>query len=448
MKWNENGIFYHIYPLGCFGAADYNNNSESYNSRILKLNEWIPYLKELGINAIYLGPLFESTSHGYDTRDFFWLDKRLGCNEDLKGVIKNCHDNGIKVVLDGVFNHTGREFWAFKDILQNRQNSQYVGWYNNINFNNNNGYNDGFSYDGWNGHYSLVKLNLKNSAVKDHIFDAVRMWIDYFDIDGIRLDAADSLDFDFIKNLREVCYMKKSDFWLMAEVIHGDYNRWMGGGAMADSVTNYECYKGLWSAHNDKNYFEIAYAFNRQFGNRGLYRELLYNFVDNHDVNRVASVLKKEESLYLTYSLLFTMNGNPSIYYGSEIGIKGEKTNNNDRPLRPYIDIATLRNSALSSSLFNHIKKLINIRSNSSALKLGSYRQLHLSLEQFSFLREYNGEKVAVALNQSNKDVKVDLNLDGSRMIDILNNNEEFEIYNNRISLPIYPNCARILLVK
>jgi len=447
MKWNENGIFYHIYPLGCFGSEDYNNNSEGYNSRILNLNEWIPYLKELGINAIYLGPLFESTSHGYDTRDFFWVDRRLGCNEDLKDVINSCHNNGIKVVLDGVFNHTGREFWAFKDILQNRQSSQYVGWYN-INFNNNNGYNDGFSYDGWNGHYNLVKLNLKNPAVINHIFDAVKMWIDYFDIDGIRLDAADSLDFDFIKNLKGVCYAKKNDFWLMAEVIHGDYNRWMGRGTMADSVTNYECYKGLWSAHNDKNYFEIGYGFNRQFGSGGMYRELLYNFVDNHDVNRVASVLKKEEYLYLTYSLLFTMNGNPSIYYGSEIGIKGEKTNNNDKPLRPYIDIATLRNNAISSPLFNYIKKLINIRYNSNALKLGGYRQLHLSLEQFSFLREHNGERVVVALNQSDKDVKIDLNLNGSKMIDVLNNNEEFEIYNNKISLPIYPNCTRILMVK
>ncbi len=447
MSWNENAIFYHIYPLGTFGAEDHNNYGENCNNRILQLNSWIPYLKELGINAIYLGPLFESTSHGYDTKDFFWVDKRLGSNEDLKNVIRNCHENGIRVVLDGVFNHTGREFWAFKDIQQNRQGSQYAGWYSNLNFNNNNGYNDGFSYDGWNGHYNLVKLNLKNPAVTEHLFDAVRMWIDYFDIDGIRLDAADCLDLDFLKNLKNVCYSKKGDFYLMAEIIHGDYNKWMNG-SMCNSVTNYECYKGLWSAHNDKNYFEIAYAFNRQSGNGGLYKNLLYNFVDNHDVNRVASILKKEESLYLTYALLFTMCGNPSLYYGSEVGIKGEKTNSSDKPLRPYIDIENLKNISKTNPLFAYIKRLINIRSNSNALKIGSYKQLHLSLEQFAFLREYNNEKVVVALNQSNKDISININVDGGRVIDILNNNEEFHIDNGKLSLPLYPSCTRILVVQ
>ena len=222
----------------------------------------------MNISAVYLGPVFESVEHGYDTIDYKLVDNRLGTNDDLKEVCKALHEAGMKVILDGVFNHVGRDFWAFKDIQEKGQGSQYCDWFANLNFGGSSPCGDPFWYEGWNGFYNLVKLNLRNPAVCDYLIDAVDYWINEFDIDGIRFDAADCLDFDFIKRIHYFTKGKKNDFWLMGEIIHGDYNRWANS-EMFDSVTNYECYKGIYSSHNTKNYFEIDYSINRQFGSNG-----------------------------------------------------------------------------------------------------------------------------------------------------------------------------------
>jgi glycosidase len=223
----------------------------------------------------------------------------------------------MRLILDGVFNHVGRDFWAFRDVLSAREQSVYREWFAGLKFGESSPYHDPFTYEGWNGHYSLVKLNLHHPAVVQHLFDAVSLWVEEFNIDGLRLDAADSIDIEFLRKLADFCQNLRPDFWLMGEVVHGDYRHWANDQAL-DSVTNYECYKGLYSSHVDRNYFEIGYSLNRQFGPDGLYRHLpLYNFVDNHDVNRVMSYLKNPAHLYPLYCLLFTMPGIPSIYYGS-----------------------------------------------------------------------------------------------------------------------------------
>ena len=186
--WAEESVFYQIYPLGFCGAPFENDGVQE--SRILKVIDWIPHIKKLGCNAIYFSPIFESDTHGYNTRDYTKLDVRLGTNEDFKKVCDALHKEGIKVVLDGVFNHVGRGFWAFQDVLKNRQSSPYVSWFNQISFEGNSNYNDGLWYEGWEGNYDLVKLNLRNEDVVQHIFSAVDGWIKEFDIDGIRLDVA------------------------------------------------------------------------------------------------------------------------------------------------------------------------------------------------------------------------------------------------------------------
>ena len=170
-----------------------------------------------------------------------------------------CHEKEIKVIFDGVFNHTGRDFFAFKDIQEKRQNSPYVNWYCNVNFSGNTEYNDGFSYENWGGCNLLVKLNQRNPDVQNYICDVIRFWVSEFDVDGIRLDAADVLDFDFMKQLRRTAEEVKPNFWLMGEVIHGDYSRWVNGSTL-HSVTNYALHKALYSGHNDHNYFEIAHT--------------------------------------------------------------------------------------------------------------------------------------------------------------------------------------------
>ena len=159
-------------------------------------------MKAAGFTALYLGPCFSSGSHGYDTTDYRRVDERLGDNRDLKDFVRYCHDNDIHVIIDGVFNHTGRDFFAFRDLKEYRENSRFAGWYCNVNFWGNNEFNDGFSYENWGGHNLLPKLNLHNSEVRDYLLDTVRFWIDEFDIDGIRLDAADVLDFGFMRERR------------------------------------------------------------------------------------------------------------------------------------------------------------------------------------------------------------------------------------------------------
>lgn len=419
-KWIQDRIFYHIFPLGFCGVLKKDKKYEEEN-RLLKIENIIPKLKELNINAVYFSPVFESTYHGYDTIDYRKIDRRLGTNEDFKHLCIKLHENDIKIVLDGVFNHVGRDFFAFKDVLKNRVNSKYTNYFSNINFGGNTPMNDGFYYDGWNGCYDLVKLNLWNDEVTNYLLESVGYWIDEFDIDGLRLDAADQIDLNFFKKLREYTNKKKDDFWLMGEIIHGDYNRWANENLL-DSVTNYECYKGIYSSHNTKNYFEIAYSLNRQFGDYGIYKNLcLYNFVDNHDVNRLASTITNPMYIYNVYTILFTMPGIPSIYYGSEYGIKGVKENGSDDNLRPEIDYSNVENA--DDTLYNLIKKLSKIRLSSKALKYGSYKQIMIKNEQYVFLREYEDEKVYVLLNLSDNDCDVEFNLEIDKCKDVLDQN-------------------------
>ena len=185
--WAYESVFYQIYPLG-FTGAPFENDGQTCH-RILKVIDWIPHIKKLGANAIYFSPVFESDTHGYNTRDYRRIDCRLGTNDDFKEVCRQLHNSGIRVVLDGVFNHVGRGFFAFQDVLQKRWDSPYKDWFH-IDFNGNSGYNDGLWYEGWEGHYDLVKLNLRNEEVISHLFDCIGSWINEFDIDGLRLDVA------------------------------------------------------------------------------------------------------------------------------------------------------------------------------------------------------------------------------------------------------------------
>ncbi|WP_458458373.1 alpha-amylase family glycosyl hydrolase [Pseudobutyrivibrio sp.] len=398
IEWVKESVFYHIYPLGAFGCPRENKGEETKGHRILKLIDWIPHLKKIGINAIYLGPIMESGTHGYDTYNYYQIDSRLGDNADFKEVVKQCHQNGIKVVLDGVFNHVGRGHEAFVDVLKNREKSNYKDWIAGLNLGGNNWHNDGLSYECWSGAEELVKLNHWCEAVDNHILNAVSMWIDEFDIDGLRLDAADCIERGFFKRLKSFTEQKKSSFWLMGEIIHGDYNIYVNE-EMLDAVTNYECWKGIYSSHNDHNYFEINYAMKRQWGQGGLYSgKYLYNFVDNHDVNRIATLLKDKENIFPTYTLLFTMPGIPSIYYGSEFGIEGDKNaGDGDYALRPEINPNELSNPDLT----DHIKTLADIRKDSNPLKEGIYEEVQVRNETLVFARVLGDEYVIVALNNT-----------------------------------------------
>lgn len=404
--WVNESMFYHIYPLGMAGAPKYNEGKNTSGQRILDILEWIPHLKNLKINAVYFGPIFQSNSHGYDTSDYYVTDSRLGDKETFKQVFSALHENGIKVVLDGVFNHVGRGFWAFHDIQNKLEQSEYKDWFVNLNFSEKSQAGDGFTYEMWEGNGDLVKLNLKNPDVCNYLLGAVKMWIDEFEIDGLRLDAADCVDKDFFRQLNNFTKTIKKDFWLMGEIIHGDYRDWAND-EMLDSVTNYECWKGIYSSHNDKNYFEIAYSLKRQFGEEGIYKNLcLYNFLDNHDVNRIQSLLKNKKDIKNAYTMLYFMPGIPSIYYGSEWGIEGEKTKGiaADYPVRPYI---RLNEMIYNRELVEHIGMLATIREESDAIKYGDYQEILVRNEQLVFARTFKNEKKIVIFNVSDKNENI-----------------------------------------
>ena len=392
--WAYESVFYQIYPLGFCGAPF--ENDGVLTPRIRKVIDWIPHIKNLGANAIYFSPVFESDTHGYNTRDFRKIDVRLGTNEDFADVCQALHKEGIKVVLDGVFNHVGRGFWAFQDVLEKRWDSPYKDWFH-ISFDGNSNYNDGLWYEGWEGNYDLVKLNLCHPDVKQHIFDSIRSWVEEFDIDGLRLDVAYCLDENFVRELRAFCDSLKPDFFLVGEMLHGDYNRLMNY-SMLHSATNYECYKGLFSSFNSMNMFEIIHSLLRQLGpeNWTLYRgKHLLCFVDNHDVSRIASNLTNEQHLPLIYALCFGMPGIPCVYYGSEWGAKANKSEG-DPALRACFD------APVENDLTAWISKLAAAKKSSNALNYGDFRSVVLTNRQCIFERKTDSERVLVAINADN----------------------------------------------
>ncbi|HUX21951.1 MAG TPA: alpha-amylase family glycosyl hydrolase [Spirochaetia bacterium] len=423
MHWAQDSVFYHIYPLGLCGAPPSNDPISGMQSNeaitegsannsggagLERIYEWSGHLEWLGINALYLGPLFEARTHGYDTTDYFRVDRRLGDNRTLTALVAHLHSKGIRVILDAVFNHIGRDFFAFRNLLSKRESSPYAAWFSGLRFDGTTPFGDPFTYDTWDGHYELVKLDLRNREVIDYLLGVAAAWIAEFDIDGLRLDAANVMEPGFLGELSAHCHALKGDFWLVGEVVGGDYRQWAGPTRL-DSVTNYEAYKGLYSSLNDRNYFEIAYTLDRQFGTEGLYTGLpLYNFVDNHDVDRIASTLDNPAHLYPLSILLFTMPGVPSLYYGSEWGIPGRRLPSGDATLRPQLTPHEAYTQSENRELVHTIRKLIRIRHGSSALRRGGYRKLAVAHEQLAFLRNSEGEECIVALNSSDHEVTIE----------------------------------------
>lgn len=439
MSWYNEAVFYHIYPLGLAGVPKQNEYGEPVH-RLNTLLPWIDHIKEIGCTALYIGPLFESVGHGYETTDYRKLDSRLGDNEDLKNFVATCHEKGIKVIFDGVFNHTGRDFFAFKDIQEKRQNSPYVNWYCNVNFSGNTEYNDGFSYENWGGYNLLVKLNQRNPDVQNYICDVIRFWVSEFDVDGIRLDAADVLDFDFMKQLRRTAEEVKPDFWLMGEVIHGDYSRWVNGSTL-HSVTNYALHKALYSGHNDHNYFEIAHTV-KYLQNMG---DLdLYNFVDNHDVERIYTKLSNKAHFAPVHVLLYTLPGVPSIYYGSEFGIEGRKERTSDDSLRPALNLADYADAVEKNPCTALIAALGKVRQNTPALNYGSYAELMLTNRQYAFARDLDGVRVIVTVNNDDNAASMDLAAGNAAEYVGTLTGEKVSVENGRIHVTVAGNSGNI----
>lgn len=396
--WFDESVFYQIYPLG-FCGAERENDFGQVRHRFGKIEAEIPRLKDMGVTAVLFNPLFESERHGYDTVDFFRIDRRLGTNGEFRDLVKKFHEAGIKVVLDGVFNHAGRAFAPFREVLEKRENTDYKFWFN-INFRGNSRYNDGLDYENWEGHPELVKLRLENVDLQNYLMDAVRFWISEFGIDGLRLDVCYLLPQWFMELLRRTVNACKPDFFLVGEVIHCGNFQMNVCPERLNSITNYECFKGMVSSFNSDNLFEIESSLTRLFSSQpwALYTgKRMLNFVDNHDVIRAYTALKEKRNLLNLYTLLFTIPGIPCLYYGSEFGAEGDKSDL-DYKLRPCIDDI---DKSAHPELSAHIRRLAEIRRNSRALCYGGYAKATIMNKNFSFVREWEGEKIVVAMNIS-----------------------------------------------
>jgi len=445
--WYEEAIFYHIYPLGLCDVPKENNYRDNLENFPI-LNQWIEHVKAIGCNAIYIGPLFESATHGYDTTDYKRVDRRLGSNQDFRNLVDKCHQEGIKVVVDGVFNHTGRDFAAFKNLQELKWDSWGKDWYSQVDFNQRSPMGDPFSYECWGGHAILPRLNMNNPKVREYLMEVVKYWVEEFNIDGIRLDCADVLDFNFMSELRHLANHVKEDFWLMGEVIHGDYSRWANP-EILHSVTNYELHKSIYSAHNAHNYFEMAHTIKRLFGEPyGLCRDArLYNFVDNHDVDRIASKLDNIKNLLPVHVFLYTIMGIPSLYYGSEWGIKGRKQDGGDDILRPALNLAEL--DAEDNELVRLITKLAGIRLEHKELSHGSYQELILRNKQYVYAKIYNHQGCIIVLNNDTnaEELSIDVPLSGRRVTDLISG-KSAAICEGRIHWLIEANSGAILKVE
>ena len=434
--WTDESVFYQIYPLGALDAPFENDGVLCH--RLRKLSQFIPHFKKLGVDCILMNPLFQSHTHGYDTIDYTMVDVRLGTNQDLIDWIDQLHENSIRIVLDAVFNHVGRGFFAFEDVLKNREQSKYKDWFY-IDFYNNNKYDDHLSYQDWEGNTNLVRLNLQNPEVVSYIISVVDMWMDVFHVDGLRLDVAYCLDRDFLLQLHDHTKAKNPEFFLLGETLHGDYNQWVNE-RMLDSCTNYECYKGLYSSFNTKNLFEICHSLNRQFGKDPwcLYtNKMLFNFVDNHDVVRIASRLEDTRCLPLIYTLMFTMPGIPCIYYGSEWGILGEK-NWNDTDLRPAIEKMEW------NDLTDHIQRLVEIKHVHDALHSGEYEGIYIGNQACIFQRKTQKEVLWTCINMSDSTINLRVNYEGNS-IDLLTNTKNL-IKNNLILEPFTSKILKLIM--
>ncbi|MBB2921802.1 alpha-amylase family protein [Cellulomonas cellasea] len=328
MTWFEHAIWWHVYPLGFTGAPI--RTSHDARPRLEHVRAWLDHALELGASGLLLGPVFASETHGYDSVDQYRIDPRLGDLADFDRLVAACKERGLRVALDGVFNHVGAGHPWVRRALAEGPDGEYARF---------------FRID-WSdprsprpadfeGHSSLVALDHANPAVADHVTDVMSTWLDR-GVDGWRLDAAYAVPAEFWAAVLPRVRSRHPDAWFLGEVIHGDYAAYAAASGI-DSITQYELWKAIWSSLVDRNLFELDWALARHVElGRG---QLPATFVGNHDVTRIATTVGPEGAV-LALVVLMTVSGVPSVYYGDEqafTGTKEERVGGDDavRPTMP-----------------------------------------------------------------------------------------------------------------
>ncbi|MDP9796990.1 glycosidase [Catenuloplanes nepalensis] len=378
MGWVEHAILWHVYPLGFTGAPRAAGPDEPVVHRLKHLESWLDYLIELGCNGLQLGPIFASSTHGYDTVDHLAIDPRLGDDSDFDRLIAACRERGIRVLLDGVFNHVGRQFPLFQAASES---DRAASWFRRAG-------------DGWatfEGHDALIALNHESEAVREHVTTVMNHWLDR-GASGWRLDAAYAVPPEFWRAVLPAVRERHPDAWIAGEVIHGldDYRERAG----LDAVTQYELWKAIWSSLNDRNMFELSWALERHSPDT-------LTFVGNHDVTRIASRLANPAHLGHALAVLFTVAGVPSVYYGDEQAFRGEKYDRagGDDEVRPAFPGSPEELAPFGAEVLRTHQRLIGLRRRFPWLARAGTTVAHLTNRQLALRAEHDGEVVVTLLN-------------------------------------------------
>jgi cyclomaltodextrinase / maltogenic alpha-amylase / neopullulanase len=390
MSWANHAVFWHVYPLGFTGAPIRPEiASEAVVHRLKKLDDWVDYMTELGCTALSLGPIFASATHGYDTLDHFRIDPRLGDDADFDRLVSKLRARGVRLLLDGVFNHVGRHFPKLVDAAERGESSAYARWFRRST-------RDG-SFAVFEGHQSLVALNHDEPAVADYVSQVMEHWLSR-GADGFRLDAAYAVPPRFWQPVLARVRGKHPEAWFVGEVIHGDYAAIAAQSGM-DSVTQYELWKAIWSSLNDANLFELAWAFTRHAG--FVQQFVPQTFVGNHDVTRIASKLRDIRCLPHALVVLFTVPGVPSVYAGDEQAFRGVKEDRHggDDVIRPEFPSDPTALAREGWPVYRLHQALIQLRKNHPWLVNARLQTLSNTNQTIEYACTNGEHKLRVALN-------------------------------------------------
>lgn len=396
--WIERAAFWHVYPLGFVGAEPAAHLNAPVSHRLGHLIDWMDYAIDLGASGLLLAPIFSSSTHGYDTIDHFRIDPRLGDDADFDALIAAAHGRGLRVVLDGVFNHVGREHPRFQRAIASRANVDDAAWFR-LTWPQQPSAGEEPDYATFEGHRQLVALNHDAPEVIDHVIRVMTHWLDR-GADGWRLDAAYAVPRAFWRQVLPALRDKHPEAYIFGEVIHGDYAGFVRETGV-DAVTQYELWKAIWSALNDRNFFELAWALDRH--NALLDTFIPQTFIGNHDVTRIASQLKDERHLAHALVVLMTAGGTPSIYAGDEQAFRGIKEHRagGDDAIRPAFPASPAGLAPFGWPVYRLHQRLIGLRRRHPWLHRARWQAIDLHNDDAVFEVRHGNNRIWVAMNAS-----------------------------------------------
>jgi glycosidase len=427
-SWVKETVWYQIFPdrfknIDNYSKHDWNNevvkNNEIYGGNIKGIIDKLDYIKDLGFNGIYLTPIFKAnTAHKYDTVDYYQIDPSFGTNDEFKLLVKKAHELGIKIMLDGVFNHSGFYHPYFLDVAKNGKNSKYadcfvINKWPAVDFEYDDEkiykkFGEPLNYETFATTPYMPKWNFKSKITQEHLLGVVRFWIEEFGIDAWRLDVSNEISFNFLRKIKEVARQADPNTYILGENWDPSLP-WLQGDTL-DGVMNYFLTTIIW------NYVDLKID-NHEFRNR-LVDYLVktpkniisnqFNLISSHDTERVLyRVSGNINRVKIAFALMFFSQGTPCVYYGDEIGMDGKGDPDNRRPM-------IWDKSRWNLEIFSYIKRLIEIR------KQYNISDNEIKILNYDDLLILKSGKLLLVINNSNEIKSYNIN---RKMIDVINNN-------------------------